>query len=146
MAEVPVPSAGASFFVAEPASTVTVADAVDMPPEIACPVETRLLAVPVALDGTDTIAPASVVTVLDVPFTVTIVPLGEEMVVPAGTRTEVLAASVNVVPGRSAAGADVELLAPLPPPQAVNVIHIKHHNMIITLAIHIPPHFMIVIA
>jgi hypothetical protein len=63
------------------------------------------------------------------------------MVVPAGTRTELLAAMVIVVPGRTVEGVAAELLLdPLPPPHdtiAEITNHIKTDNK--TRRINYPP-------
>ena len=62
---------------------------------------TVLSAVPVAIVGTVTTAPADVWTVFRSPFTVTVLPFVGTTVVPAGTRTDSPLVSVIDCPGAS---------------------------------------------
>ncbi|WCM24550.1 hypothetical protein NDK50_27480 [Paraburkholderia bryophila] len=115
--------------VAEPARLVTDNEDVERPLPDACPVVTTLLAGPVALTGTVTIAPACVMTVFDDPLTVTLVPFGAVTVVPAGTFTDVFAVMVMLEPAPRVTDdfvAAIELELPDPPPQAL--INAQQHT------------------
>jgi hypothetical protein len=131
IAAAPVPSSmvGAdvepAVTVADPARAVTVSGAVETLAFDVCPVVTRLVAGPVALAGTFTVAPTCVETVLDDPLMVILLPFGNLTIAPEGTITDSFAAIVTAAPAANVA--DPAVPGPVavelpPPPQATSIV------------------------
>jgi len=111
---------------ADPARAVTVSGLVETLALDVAAVVTKLVAEPVALAGTATVAPACVETVFDDPLRVTTLPFGDVMIAPEGTNTDSFAVMVTEAPAATMAGAVAPgLLAVVelpPPPQATSIV------------------------
>jgi hypothetical protein len=89
---------------ADPARAVTVSGVVETLALDVAAVVTRLVAGPVALAGTATVAPACVETVFDDPLRVMTLPFGDVIIAPEGTITDSFAVVVTEAPAATAAG------------------------------------------